>query len=401
MFPRLIIVLLSIMLINSCVLPLMITAGLLSRINYKPINTTLPSKPSGCAIDIYATDQSTHRSVTVVGEITIGELDIYSFGTALQGCTEGEILITAKDQACAVGADAIQITKSFRSGLLDKGGGCYVIYARFLKYEFSPAVASINPNTATTPSSALKAEVPNQLLKSIPSGREAITREARTALVIGNSAYINSPLRTPQNDSHAIGALLRNLNFDVTLVENGNRRDMIAAIEDFGRKLRSKGGVGLVFYAGHGMQIKGRNYLIPVDAKIGSEVTAVSETVDLDLLLVTMAESGTRINVVILDACRDNPFERRFRGAGGGLAPMNASDAKGTLIAYSTDPGKTASDGDSSHSPYTQALIEALPLPNLTIEQVFKHVRRKVQDLTAGAQTPWETSSLTGEFSFK
>ena len=113
-----------------------------------------------------------------------------------------------------------------------------------------------------------------------------------------------------------------------------------------------------------------------------------------------MAESGTRINVLILDACRDNPFERRWRGGGRGLALITASDAKGTLIAYSTDPGKTAADGDGEHSPYAKALLEVLRVPNLSIEQVFKRVRQQVQAVTAGTQTPWETSNLTGDFFF-
>jgi uncharacterized caspase-like protein len=187
------------------------------------------------------------------------------------------------------------------------------------------------------------------------------------------------------------------LGFDVTLVENGRRRDLITAIEAFGGTLQQKGGVGLLFYAGHGVQIKGKNYLIPVDAQVQSEVTAVAETVDVELILGAMAESRTRINILILDACRNNPFERRWRGMGSGLAPITVSDAKGTLIAYSTDPGKTAEDGNGEHSPYAQALLEVLRVPNLTIEQVFKRVREKVQAVTAGTQTPWETSSLTGE----
>ncbi|MGH8548272.1 MAG: Sbal_3080 family lipoprotein [Methylococcales bacterium] len=245
---------------------------------------------------------------------------------------------------------------------------------------------------------------PNQIVEQTPqpspSPLPTPVGEARTALVIGNARYVSSPLRTPQNDARALDAALRSLGFDVTLIENGTRRGLVAAIEAFGATLRRKGGVGLVFYAGHGVQIKAKNYLIPVDARVQSELTAVTETVDIELVLGTMAESGTRINILILDACRDNPFERRWRGRGSGLAPITASDAKGTLIAYSTDPGKTAADGEGKHSPYAKALIEVLRVPDLSIEQVFKRVRQQVQEVTTGAQTPWETSNLTGDFYF-
>ncbi len=224
--------------------------------------------------------------------------------------------------------------------------------------------------------------------------------EARTALVIGNTRYLERPLRTPENDARELHAVLRNLGFDATLIENGGRRELIAAIEMFGGKLRRVGGVGLVFYAGHGVQIKGKNYLIPVDAQVQSEVGAVADTIDVDLLLGTMAEAGTRINVIILDACRDNPFERRWRSGGGRGLAITSSDARGTLIAYSTDPGKVAADGHGEHSPYAKALLEVLRVPNLSIEQVFKRVRQQVQEVTAGAQTPWETSNLTGDFFF-
>ncbi|MGH8547082.1 MAG: caspase family protein [Methylococcales bacterium] len=259
--------------------------------------------------------------------------------------------------------------------------------------DISVAVSGTD-NTANSGNNVHAMAKTTQIMAPVPG-------ESRTALVIGNSRYPQSPLRTPPNDARAMSAALKRLGFDVDLVENGNRRNMLEAIETFGRNLENRRGVGLVFYAGHGMQVKGHNYLIPIDASVSSDLAVVTETVDVDWVLGTMSESGTRVNVVILDACRDNPYERRFRGSGSGLAAMNADDARGTLIAYSTSPGKTAQDGSGSPSPYAQALIDTIETTGVTIEQVFKQVRIRVPNSTSGAQTPWETSNLTGEFVFR
>jgi uncharacterized caspase-like protein len=144
------------------------------------------------------------------------------------------------------------------------------------------------------------------------------------------------------------------------------------------------------------MQVRGKNYLIPVDAQISSEASVRSEAVDVDSLLEQLATSA--LGIVILDACRNNPFERRFRGASGGLAQMDAP--KGTLIAYATAPGKVASDGDGRNGLYTQEFLRMLDEPGLKVEDVFKRVRRRVADATADQQVPWESSSLTGDFYF-
>lgn len=220
--------------------------------------------------------------------------------------------------------------------------------------------------------------------------------EKRIALVIGNSAYKDAPLKNPVNDARDMAAALRKLGFEVIEKTNVSQKEMNRAIVQFGEKLRADT-VALFFYAGHGMQVKGRNYLLPVDAQIQSEASVRVETVDVDGVLDQLTISS--LNIVILDACRNNPFERRFRSVGGGLAQMDAP--KGSLIAYATAPGKTAADGESRNGLYTQELLKHIQTPGLPLEAVFKRVRIGVMGASGETQTPWETSSLTGEFFFR
>ena len=223
---------------------------------------------------------------------------------------------------------------------------------------------------------------------------QAPREEPRLALLIGNSAYRESPLRNPVNDVRAMAQRLKELGFTVLAHENATKRTMEAAIVEFGRRL-AEGGVGAFYYAGHGLQVRGRNYLVPVDADIEDEASTRVAAVDVELLLEQMAEAKNRVNIVILDACRNNPFERRMRGASRGLAAVDA--ARGTLVAYATAPGSVAADGDGKNGLYTEELLEALREPGLKIEEVFKRVRINVARRSKGAQTPWESSSLTGD----
>lgn len=221
--------------------------------------------------------------------------------------------------------------------------------------------------------------------------------EKKIALVIGNAAYPAAPLRNPVNDARAMAARLEALGYDVALHTNVAQRDFTRAVSQFGQRL-APGSVALFYYAGHGMQVRGRNFLVPVDADIQSEASARSEAVDLDLVLEQLGP--TRLAMVILDACRNNPFEGRFRSSGGsGLAQVDAP--KGTLLAYATAPGKVASDGEGSHGLYTAELLKAMDLPGAKVEEVFKAVRVNVIKATAGAQVPWESSSLTGDYFFR
>lgn len=225
-------------------------------------------------------------------------------------------------------------------------------------------------------------------------GAQVPRAEPRLALVIGNSAYPESPLRNPVNDVRAMAQRFKELGFTVIAHENATKRTMEAAIIEFGRRL-AEGGVGAFYYAGHGLQVRGRNYLVPVDAEIDDEASTRVAAVDVELLLEQMTEAKNRINLVILDACRNNPFERRMRGGSRGLAAVDA--ARGTLVAYATAPGSVAADGDGKNGLYTEELLEALREPGLKIEEVFKRVRINVARRSRGAQTPWESSSLTGD----
>ena len=219
----------------------------------------------------------------------------------------------------------------------------------------------------------------------------------RVALVIGNASYKEAPLRNPINDARAMAASLKDLGFDVISVENASKAAMERAIVEFTGRL-DENSSGLFYYAGHGVQVSGRNYMVPVDARIRSEREARIEAVGVNLVLDELEYAGNRLNVVILDACRNNPFKRRLRGASRGLAAIDAG--RGTLIAYATSPGSVAQDGDGRNGLYTEELLRALRVPGLEVEEVFKQVRVQVSRRTGHQQIPWESSSLTGQFIF-
>ncbi len=224
--------------------------------------------------------------------------------------------------------------------------------------------------------------------------------ETRIALVIGNSDYSSGPLPNPANDAKLVGEALTSLGFDVIARRNADQTTMKRAIQEFGSRLEKAGpsAVGLFYYAGHGMQLSGRNYLIPTTARIEREGDVEIEAVSADWVIEQMRYARNRLNIVILDACRNNPFTRSMRSVDHGLATMEAP--AGILIAYSTAPGAVAADGSGRNSPYTEALTHAIREMHEPVEQVFKRVRVGVMSVTAGKQVPWESSSLTGDFYF-
>ncbi len=222
--------------------------------------------------------------------------------------------------------------------------------------------------------------------------------EQRLALVIGNAVYGFAPLKNPVNDASDMAVSLQKLGFTVILKKNVNLKEMEESIQDFGNRLK-QGGVGLFYFAGHGLQAGGVNYLVPVGARIDKESDIKYEAVDAGRVLDEMANAANGLNIVILDACRDNPFARRFRSASRGLAIVSSAPT-GTYISYSTGPGQVALDGDGRNSPFAAALMQYMKEPGLTIEQVFKNVRFKLGRETGGRQVPWELSSLVGDFSF-
>jgi uncharacterized caspase-like protein len=221
------------------------------------------------------------------------------------------------------------------------------------------------------------------------------------ALIIGNSTYAKSPLKNPVNDARAVEIALKKVGFEVMKVENASQADLKRKIDEYGQKLKAGAyDVGLFFYAGHGMQVKGNNYLIPVDANVTEENEVEYNCVDTGRILAKMESAGSKVNIIILDACRDNPFERSWSRstAGNGLATMDAP--LGSIVCYATSPGKTAADGQGTNGAYTEELLKHIQTPGLSLEEVFKRVRIGVVQKTNRQQTPWETSSMTGNFFF-
>jgi uncharacterized caspase-like protein len=237
-------------------------------------------------------------------------------------------------------------------------------------------------------------------------------QERRTALVIGNSAYQRSPLVNPVNDAQAMATALGSLGFTVTKLENATRSQMSDAIRQFGERIKL-GGVGLFYFAGHGVQVNGENFLIPVDDDIQDKSQVATKGIEAKLVLQAMNNAKNRMNVVILDACRNNPFTSASRAlvptgntdgrarsdsTGGGLAPMEA--LVGTLIAFATAPDSVAADGSGKNGVYTENLLRNIMEPGLRIEDVFKRTRFAVRQETGGRQVPWENTSLEGDFYF-
>lgn len=220
----------------------------------------------------------------------------------------------------------------------------------------------------------------------------------RVALVIGNSAYPAGALANPENDATAIAAALKKLEFDVNLVVNANKAALDNAFKLFSNK-SEKAEVALLFYAGHGVQVNGNNYIVPLDAQPQSERDLKREMVKMDDVIDDMGNA--KVKLIFFDACRDNPLSRSFsRGGSRGMAaPVEAT---GTLISFATKHGNTASDGDGRHSPYTQALLAEMESPHgIEIEQMLRKVQQGVKKTTQGQQEPWRYGSLDGDFYFK
>ena len=250
-------------------------------------------------------------------------------------------------------------------------------------------------------SAARKAVVGLALALGAWSVGQAMAEEKRIALIIGNSNYAFGPLKNPVNDAALMADTLRELGFEIILEIDASQVRMKRAIQTFGQKLETTGknGVGLFYYAGHGIQSKGVNYLIPIGAQVNREADLEIEAVSASWVLGQMEFARDRLNIVILDACRNNPLAQGFRSQASGLARMDAPT--GSLIAYSTAPGATARDGDGLNSPYTAALAEVIRIPGLKVEETLKRARLLVMKSTGEEQVPWESSSLTGDFSFR
>ena len=218
---------------------------------------------------------------------------------------------------------------------------------------------------------------------------------SRTALVIGNSSYKSDPLKNPANDANDIAAILKTLGFDVVLRTNADKRSMVNGINLFAKKL-SRSEIGIFYFAGHGIQIDNINYLIPVNSKVESESDVEFEGINAGRILGKMKEAGNRLNIVVLDACRNNPFARSFRSLVKGLAKMDAPP--GSIIAYATSPGSLAEDGSGRNGVYTGRLLKNLKNPSLGVQEVFNQTGLDVMEQTSNKQVPWISSTPVPKF---
>lgn len=238
----------------------------------------------------------------------------------------------------------------------------------------------------------------NALLFSAVSG--IAHAEDRLALVIGNSRYeYASPLRNPENDIKLVSESLTQTGFKVTLLDNVRREGMDAALKQFieqAKKLDHP--TVVIYYAGHGTQIDGDNYLLPIDAKVDTSKSLSDSSISLGKIVDNLSTVSANLQLLVIDACRDDPFRAKGRGISRGLARVG--ETKGRLIAFSTSPGSLAQDGSSGTSPYASALAETMLVPGLSLEDTFKRTRQLVQERTHGQQEPWENGSLYGNFYF-
>ncbi len=236
---------------------------------------------------------------------------------------------------------------------------------------------------------------------AITTNYEFYKNEKKTALIIGNGSYKNGPLKNAVNDALDMASLLSEKGFKVILRQDASRVEMREAIREFGNEI-IEGGVGLFYYSGHGLQVDGVNYLVPLDADIQLKAEVAEECVSASTVLKVMEYSNNRINIVILDACRNNPFRSFSRSDEKGITRMDPPHGakQGSIVAFATAPGDVASDGEGRNGLYTSKLMKYINTPGLKLEEVFKMSRIDVLGESVGRQTPWENNSLTGEFYF-
>ncbi len=234
------------------------------------------------------------------------------------------------------------------------------------------------------------------LLAAAPAWAQASA--TRVAVVIGNSAYPTGALINPTRDAAAMSVLLRSIGFEVVEARDAGKAEMEAAVARAQALLTGRQGVGMLYYAGHGLQLDWRNFMLPVDAAPAQAADVARQAIDVQAVVQAFGAAGNRMNILVLDACRDNPFPAS--AAGKGLAPMDAPP--GTFFAYATAPGNVADDGDprDGNGLYTRYLLQELRRPEARIEDVFKRVRLQVRQASQGRQIPWESTSLEDDFVF-
>lgn len=267
----------------------------------------------------------------------------------------------------------------------------------------APVAAQVSPRLVETAgiASPVNAVSKTASLQSKGPVLASSTKERRLALVIGNSNYETvKALPNPANDARAVAQLLNTAGFEVVMAFDLNRETLGQVVGEFSARIAESGPdtAALVYYAGHGLQVDGENFLVPVDARIEKEEDVATQAVRLADVMQALETAPSRVRIVILDACRNNPFSALGDASGKGLAIVDAP--AGSIVAYATAPGTEAFDGAGQHSPYTAAFIKTVKQPGLPIEQLFKRVRVLVADATEAKQMPWESSSLTSDFVF-
>lgn len=266
-----------------------------------------------------------------------------------------------------------------------------------VKLENTPSRRSTVPDVSRKPAiqQAVKPEPDISTKPPMP----VYVHTSRIALIIGNAAYPKAPLDNPVNDAYDMANVLKNLGFQAIVKTNADKKTMKTAVREFGQKL-TKGSVGVFYYSGHGLQSKGLNYLIPIHADIQDEADIEFETMEAYYVLRQMEQANNGVNLVILDACRDNPYKSYMKGSQNGLARMDSPT--GSLIAYATSPGTVAyGTGKQRNSIYTKHLLTVLQsMPTLSVTDLFIQVRNRVMQETNGQQVPWESVSLTRPFRF-
>jgi hypothetical protein len=306
-----------------------------------------------------------------------------------------------KLQLCIKSKDAIEYIKVYNNDtvVLNNAVRGYNVVDASCDYNFN-RIIKLNPgkNKIRVVTKNIGGEA-SSTIRTIEYNAGTTGYTKRYALIIGNSKYEIGALRNPGNDAKAMAGKLKRMGFEVMLYTDLTEEDMKKHIREFGDKITKNKGVGLFFYAGHGLQVSGENYIVPVDAHITSLQDIEEEAVNLSRITGEMAYANNDLNIIILDACRNNPFEGSGDGGGKGLA--SAAAPSGTFLAFATAPGSVAADGSGKNGLYTQELLKALNMEGLRIEDVFKEVRRNVYKISNKQQTPWENSSIFDDFYFK
>jgi hypothetical protein len=325
-----------------------------------------------------------------IGEFRDGKLNGRAVRLKIDGSIEDSGLFKDDELVESFEIDTLSFTRIPRQ---------YLTTEKNLDIDTNPVVSKIDENSSAEIQQENESVSSDQVENSEANNqRTSADNRRRFALVIGNSNYSNLPkLQNSINDARLITQSLRSAGFQVSTYENLDMGDMQNAIRAFGDRL-SKTDVGLFYYAGHAVQVKGKNYLIPVKENIKKSFEVQSRAIDVNDVLATLENIKNDLNIVVLDACRSS-FPGEARGTNQGLASIEA--AKGTFIAFATAPGKEALDGDGTNSPYSKHLARLIGKKGLPLEQVFKEVRKAVVAETRGSQVPWENSSLMGDFYFK